>query len=202
MTEAEWLACSHPMPMLAFLRERVSDRKLRLAGCAYSREVWPLLGKASRRAVLLGEELADHPVDEEHSEAVLRAAIQAVCRFEDMRSDRAFGADIAYRVLLNDGWYAAEWTIGNWSGRPCGHIIDDIFGNPFRPVTFDPAWRTDTALTLARTMYDARDFSAMPILADALQDVGCDRADILDHCRGPGPHVRGCWVVDPVLSKE
>jgi hypothetical protein len=42
----------------------------------------------------------------------------------------------------------------------------------------------------------------MPILADALQDAGCENADILDHCRGPGPHVRGYWVVDLVLGKE
>jgi hypothetical protein len=62
-------------------------------------------------------------------------------------------------------------------------------------------WRTSTAVALARQMYDSRDFSAMPILADALQDAGCDNADILDHCRGPGPHVRGCWVVDLILEK-
>ena len=78
----------------------------------------------------------------------------------------------------------------------------DIFGNPFRPVTFCPEWRTETAVSLARTMYDARDFSAMPILADALQDAGCDNEEILNHCRGPGPHVRGCWVCDLVLGKE
>ena len=81
-------------------------------------------------------------------------------------------------------------------------MVHCIFGNPFRPVTFDPDWRTTTAIQLAQQMYDSRDFSAMPILADALQDAGCDHADILDHCRGPGPHVRGCWVVDLVLGKE
>jgi len=81
-------------------------------------------------------------------------------------------------------------------------LIRDIFGNPFRPVTFDPAWRTTIAVQLAQGMYDSRDFAAMPILADALQDAGCDNADILDHCRGAGPHVRGCWVVDLVLGKE
>ena len=80
--------------------------------------------------------------------------------------------------------------------------LRDIFGNPFRPVAFSPAWRTDTALTLARTMYESREFSAMPILADALQDAGCDNTDILDHCRNPKQvHVRGCWVVDLVLGK-
>jgi len=51
-------------------------------------------------------------------------------------------------------------------------------------------------------MYEAREFSAMPILADALQDSGCDNEAVLTHCRGPGPHVRGCWVVDLVLGKE
>jgi hypothetical protein len=80
-------------------------------------------------------------------------------------------------------------------------LLRDIFGNPFRPVAFSPEWRTSTAVAIAQGMYESRDFSAMPILADALQDAGCDNADILDHCRGPGPHVRGCWVVDLVLGK-
>jgi hypothetical protein len=81
------------------------------------------------------------------------------------------------------------------------NLLLDIFGNPFRPVTFSPEWRYSTAVVLARQMYESRDFSAMPILADALQDAGCDSDDILNHCRGPGPHVRGCWVVDLVLAK-
>jgi hypothetical protein len=79
----------------------------------------------------------------------------------------------------------------------------DIFGNPFRPAAFDPDWRTSTAVALARQMYDSRDFSAMPILADALQDVGCASDAILTHCRdAAGVHVRGCWVVDLVLGKS
>jgi hypothetical protein len=81
-------------------------------------------------------------------------------------------------------------------------ILRDVIGNPFRPVAFSPDWRTNTVLTLARQMYEGREFSAMPILADALQDAGCDSADVLDHCRGGGPHVRGCWVVDLVLGKS
>jgi hypothetical protein len=82
-------------------------------------------------------------------------------------------------------------------------IVRDIFGNPFRPVAFDPEWRTDTAVAVARGMYESRDFSAMPILADALQDVGCDNDDVLNHCRdATATHVRGCWVVDLVLGKR
>ncbi|HEY1189515.1 MAG TPA: hypothetical protein VGE74_17855 [Gemmata sp.] len=81
-------------------------------------------------------------------------------------------------------------------------LVHELFGNPFRPVTFASEWRTDTATALAREMYESRDFSAMPILADALQDAECDSADVLDHCRGEGSHVRGCWVVDLLLGKE
>jgi len=81
-------------------------------------------------------------------------------------------------------------------------LLRDIFGNPFRPVSFDPNWRTSTAVALAKQMYDTRDFSAMPILADALQDAGCENEDVLAHCRAVnGVHVRGCWVVDLVLGK-
>jgi hypothetical protein len=83
----------------------------------------------------------------------------------------------------------------------CADLVRDIFGSPFISCSFSPDARTDTALSLARQMHGARDFSAMPILADALQDAGCDNTDILDHCRGPVPHVRGCWVVDLVLGK-
>jgi hypothetical protein len=82
-------------------------------------------------------------------------------------------------------------------------LVREIFGNPFRPVTHDAAWRTDTAVALAQQMYDSRDFGAMPILADALQDAGCDNEYILDHSRNAKQvHVRGCWVADLVLGKE
>jgi hypothetical protein len=65
------------------------------------------------------------------------------------------------------------------------------------------SWCTDTAVALARQMYESRDFSAMPILADALQDAGCEDEHTLNHCRGASAvHVRGCWVVDLVLGKE
>ena len=125
----------------------------------------------------------------------------------------------------------AETAFGaaHWSVRGCGYLacfdpeaddgeaseqaereaqaklLRDIFGNPFRPFLPSPAysaWLTTTVLGSADVMYKSRDFSAMPILADALQDAGCDNPDILDHCRGPGPHVRGCWVVDLLLGKE
>ncbi|OWK45371.1 hypothetical protein FRUB_01702 [Fimbriiglobus ruber] len=90
----------------------------------------------------------------------------------------------------------------SWEAVGLSALLRDIFGNPFRPPSVDPAWLTSTVLALARQMYDARDFALIPILADALQDAGCDSDDILAHCRGDGPHVRGCWVVDLLLGKE
>ena len=65
--------------------------------------------------------------------------------------------------------------------------------NPFRPVTIDPSWRTPTVVTIAKQMSESWDCSAMPILADALQDAEYDNDDILDHCRDAKQvHVRGC----------
>jgi hypothetical protein len=81
-------------------------------------------------------------------------------------------------------------------------FLRDIFGNPFRTVAFSTEWRTTTVVLLAKLMYESMDFSTMPILADALQDAGCDNEDMLNHCRQTGEHVRGCWVVDLVLGES
>ncbi len=83
--------------------------------------------------------------------------------------------------------------------------LRDIFGNPFRPVRLDPAWlawKGGTIRQAAQAVYQERAFERLPLLADMLEDAGCSDVDILDHCRGPGPHVRGCWVVDLLLGKE
>jgi hypothetical protein len=84
-------------------------------------------------------------------------------------------------------------------------LLRDVFGNPFRPVAADAAWLTWLGVTLpklARAIYGGRRFEDMPILADALEEAGCTDADILSHCRQPGAHVRGCWLLDLLLDKE
>lgn len=81
-------------------------------------------------------------------------------------------------------------------------LLRDIFGNPFRPSRVDPAWRTPAVISLANEIYADRTFAALPVLADMLEDAGCDDADLLAHLRGPGPHVRGCFALDLVLGKE
>lgn len=87
--------------------------------------------------------------------------------------------------------------------RQCD-LIRDIFG-PFRKVRIDPAvlaWNDGTIHKMAQIIYEERRFKDLPILADALEDAGCNHPDILSHCRRPGEHTRGCWLVDHLLDKE
>src|SRR5262249_17879854 len=91
-------------------------------------------------------------------------------------------------------------------------LLRDIFGNPFRPVTTNPAWLTwsdGTVVKLGEAIYQERelrsgplDLTRLAVLADALEDAGCADPDLLGHLRGAGPHVRGCWAVDLLLGKE
>jgi len=77
-----------------------------------------------------------------------------------------------------------------------------IAGNPLAPVTMNTAWLTPAVVGVATTLATSWDFNSLPVLADALEEAGCDNATVLEHCRGSGPHVRGCWVVRMVLGKE
>jgi len=112
-------------------------------------------------------------------------------------------ADPAMRSYVGEGTPGSEQEQRHraWRGRirRLACLLRDIFGNPFRPVAFDRAWRSESAVALARTMYESREFSAMPILGDALEEAGCNSPEILGHCCGSTAfHVRGCWVVDLV----
>jgi len=220
VTEAEWLTCDDSVPMIDFLYGNVSDRKLRLFGCACCRRIWHIYDEAARHAVEVAEQHADGTATKAECRAVERAVKYAGPRVvidgsayraaaHGSRDTAGEHADVQvphprYPWAESDyDAYRREY-LGAFERERLSNILllRDIFGNPFRPVAFDPAWRTDTAVALAAQMYESRDFSVMPILADALQDAGCDNDDILAHCRGDGPHVRGCWVVDLVLGKS
>jgi hypothetical protein len=84
-------------------------------------------------------------------------------------------------------------------------LIRDMFGNPFRPVQFNPAWLEsyDCLLTkLAEAIYQERRFDGLPNLGEALRDAGCQNEEILGHCHPRGEHVRGCWLLDEILGKK
>jgi hypothetical protein len=88
-----------------------------------------------------------------------------------------------------------------------------FFGNPFgAKLVVAPSvlkWQACTVPRLAEACYKERnlpggtlDPARLAILADALSDAGCEDAVMLSHLREGGPHVRGCHVVDLILSKD
>jgi hypothetical protein len=234
MSEAEWLVCGSPWPMLKQLRSCSLPRKLRLLLCAFCRQSWTLFeADPGAQAVELAESLADGIVAKKELREVRRSALLRLVdamgwreedadfmlnrfsgfHFEDepdwirrtaaqLIAVRAV-AEVISALHIEQVLRAIGDTHTGASDAEDCRLIRDIFGNPFRPFTFSQSWRTDTALSLARQIYESRDFGAMPILADALQDAGCDNGDILNHCRDANAtHVRGCWVVDLVLDKK
>jgi len=216
MTEAKWQVSDDPNPMLDLLREtgRACDRKVRLFAVAFCRRDWNLLvDAASRKAVEAAELFADGRITDTERERAARTAGNAASQIggRDVPDVAKFAATAAWYTAAYGAWAAArttcdadamDWYSANQIIPPHPPLLRDIFGNPFRQVTFEPDWRTSTVHSLASTIYAERAFDRLPVLADALQDAGCEHADILDHCRGPGPHVRGCWVVDLVLGKS
>jgi hypothetical protein len=130
---------------------------------------------------------------------------RVLAQYEAQRQqDAARGAvSRAWNRLLRGGADEISSSVREQEVAYQAALVREIFGNPYQFGAFSPDWRTDTAVTLARQMYESRDFSAMPILADALQDAGCDNEDALNHCRDvTQAHVRGCWVTDLVLDKK
>jgi hypothetical protein len=205
-------------------------RKLRLFGCACCRRIWHLLlDERSRRAVEVSERFGDHRATEaERKEAALAALDARGADWDPTRNPAAHAAVWAsndskslYKIEGLVRWTAALAAMAerraegrelpNWNqatGSEFGWQVDylrDILFNPFRLAPqVDPAWAAangSAVQMLAKAIYEERAFDRLPILADALEEAGCNDAEILDHLRGPGPHVRGCWPVDLVLNR-
>jgi hypothetical protein len=200
MTEAEWLACEAPEEMLRPLtpwdgtslwmlegKLDISDRKLRLWAVACAQfavtpnsngitdEDWRY--RANGEAVADGLPRPHDVVTWLADDTGSDAALQCFHFFQDGRMDRTIAA----------------------------RLLREIVGNPFRPVVIDSTWHAwDGGLipALAGTIYQDRAWDRLPILADALEDAGCTDAALLEHLRGPGPHVRGCWALDAILGRE
>jgi len=99
---------------------------------------------------------------------------------------------------------ALRFAGGDFEGERDAQVasVHEIFGPlPYHLIVTNPTWLTSIVQSLATAIYDDKAFDHLPILADALQEAGCDNDDILNHLRGPGPHVRGCWALDLVLGK-
>jgi hypothetical protein len=219
MNEDQWLSSADPTAMLEFLRNggKVSERKLRLFACACCRSVWHLLtDKCSRRAVEVVERFADGQATPQTLRKWYWAAYEAFeVTEEDGRVEAAYAANRAAHqdaaVAALDG-SAAAGDAGLAPAGQCG-LLRDIIGNPFWVApSIDQVWlcwNDETIPRLAWASYEERSLPAgmldtvrLFVLADALEDAGCTEADLLRHLRGPGPHVRGCFVLDALLGKS
>jgi hypothetical protein len=87
----------------------------------------------------------------------------------------------------------------------------DIVGSGAAPVPDAEwfRWGGGTVPKLAGAAYNDRllpegilDPTRLAVLADALEDAGCADPELLGHLRGPGPHVRGCRVIDHLLGRS
>jgi hypothetical protein len=219
VTEAEWLACNDPTPMLKFLRPQPSERKLRLFACGCCRQVWKSLTlQPVRKALETAELYADGSATDEELAAAYSAAVSALHRALERRAgDAAYHPKLHRMALAVDAAQGSPFQAGQLGGvgkyeslkAVSPALLRCVVGNPFRPVTISPTCLTPQVLALAKVAYDERempagtlDASRLAVLADALEEAGCTDADLLGHLRGPGPHVRGCWAVDLLLGKS
>ena len=208
MTEAEWLACSDPQKMLEFLQGKASERKLRLFAAACCRRSWPLLtDERSREAVEVAERYADGIGNARGLRFAFSCAADAFAYAASAHTaDAQAAAGAANAARPEAGYYARYVTPRKEHPGP----LRDLFGPlPFRPVTVSPGWQTPQVVAQAQAAYDERELPAgtldptrLAVLADALEEAGCADQTVLEHLRGAGPHVRGCWAVDLLLGKE
>jgi hypothetical protein len=161
--------------------------------------------------VEFAEQFADGQGSREDRLAAFAGAEDATAAVQAQGEAAYYAASAAEDLVFDDGIglfdgslhvdVAWEYSVGLFH-PPHSRLVREIFGNPFRPVAFDPGWRTSDVMLLARGIYDERAFDRMPILADSLQEAGCDSDELLNHLRDPhAAHVRGCWALDLVLGK-
>ena len=231
MGERQWWGVTDPNRLLIFTRPRLSQRKQRLLSCALCRDLeggsggrlfWDIIRLAERwadgdhdpEAVAQAEATFWQLFDERHHTSThdrISHCMHAMSCLSELDPLHLFVQPVpsGWGRLREIGRDVGDWWRLGVSYRKrqplpqswCG-VIRDICGNPFCPVSADPGWLTSDVVALATGIYEERAFDRMPILADALQDAGCDNDDILNHCRQADEHVRGCWVVDLVMGKK
>lgn len=219
--EAFWRHCEDPEQLRHCAGDKATDRKLRLFSCACCRQIWHRVGEPVRRVVEVAERYADgqatwEELDTASDDIFIPHTPAAAFAFAAAPDKTAQVADFAAwevaesiaATVVSGGvargdpeWRAAVAVERRWQAD----LFRELLGNPFRPVVVDPTWLTwngGSAVRLAEVIYQDRTFDRLPELAEALEEAGCRDADLLQHCRQPGPHVRGCWVVDLLLGKK
>jgi hypothetical protein len=175
-------------------------------GRAHQQEVWAAVGEAEQA---YAEQVYSGTTHTPLAQAAWAASGLAYGPHEDLRSALTTGMWIAREVAPAAAlvlWEAAAEGARDaafQAEKQCqADLLRDLFGNPFRPVRLSPSGLTSSVVRLAQALYDTRDFTALPVLADALEESGCTSQGLFDHLRGPGPHALGCWGLDLVVGKS
>jgi hypothetical protein len=215
-TVEEWFTCDGLLEWAQFELSTLNESRFEPLAISWCERIRPLLAESNETPSILARFDAylkwksgtgPHP-DDIFSSFVWRCA---------EHNSRGHGnGEAAVHHLIRGDFFEAALDAGIAAGsfeqkdrggdaNPDEFLVHyrDVVGNLFRPISFDPAWLTETVVALARSIYEANAFDRMPILADALEEAGCDAVEVLIHCRNPNQtHVRGCWVVDSVLGRK
>ena len=227
MNKTEWKDCNSPWKMLEFIEARACDRKLQLFVVACCRRALfvgadplnhELIERTERFAdgllstkefcnfrnevkKLLTDNSDADPEDRSHflTVAILNAKGGGSAKFASRIAARSIAgltnarrSEQCFSSLRDEEIHQCD-------------LLRDIFGDPNRPFRFDPVWLSNMASDsrkLAREIYDTGCFENITLLANILERDGCHDQMVLEHCRSPGPHVRGCWVVDALIGHE
>jgi hypothetical protein len=230
--ESAWHIGSRLFEMPALVDGRISDRKRRLFAIACLQRFAHLLtDPRSRRALEMAERYAEGLASDDERQQAEDIAFEAHAEMREGRLSGGTlvpwtwtGEQLmrASALAVSCGLYyaedAADYARRSLGGPGAGwlaeqaeeatqcRLLGDIVGPlPAWGLLIDPVWpaANDGAVAmLARVVYQGQTFDDLPILADALEDAGCAEQMILEHLRGRGPHVRGCWVVDRLLARE
>jgi hypothetical protein len=188
--EHTWLSCTVPRHMLRYMKDRTTDRKLRLWACAATAHRY-----AQSEGVLAVVALVEAWADGEYSSELKSHTSDGIC--SPSAWEAAYEGTLRPLEKLPTSDKKKQYTEFQLAA------VHEIFGNPFRPVAVEPVWRTADVMQLARGIYAKKAFDRMPILADALEEAGCTNSAVLEHCHDTRlVHLRGCWVVDLLLRNE
>jgi hypothetical protein len=220
MTEKFWLdppkrdlSGDEQRKFVEFLQEHSTPRKLRLFACACVRAAGSLPGDSRARvAITSAEDFADARLQETDLDPVRRDAYEALADAQvrsEISGTTPYGEDLVEVILKAVCGLVHRDILPTLYDLLCGDpfpyrvLLPEVFGNPFQPVTVVPewlAWNHGLVRKMAEGIYEERHFDECPILADALTEAGCEVPALLEHLRGPGPHVRGCWGIDLLLG--
>jgi hypothetical protein len=194
--------------LISFLPGRGSNRKLRLLACAWYRQVIGFFPDEHReRLIEAAEEHADGLIDSEEMSQLRNDLLNWLTHYGEGQwfdegpaqlttpSAREAAESLLRSLDVLSGIEGVSDTLASLARD----VLGDFF-HPFQPAREWLEWNDETVRRMAQIIYESRDFVAMPILADALEDAGCDDEFVLRHCRAEQQHVRGCWILDSLLK--